>query len=33
MLQQWYTNVMRSMVELMKDIARLTRRNFESIVP
>ncbi|MCO4883536.1 transposase, partial [Paraburkholderia caribensis] len=29
MLQQWCTNVMRSKVEPMKDVARLIRRHFD----
>ncbi|MBP0593611.1 transposase, partial [Paraburkholderia sp. LEh10] len=32
MLQQWCTNVMRSKVEPMKDVARLIRRHFDGIV-
>ena len=32
MLRQWCTNVMRSKVEPMKDVARLIRRHFDGIV-
>lgn len=32
MLRQWRTNVMRSKVEPMKDVARLIRRHFDGIV-
>jgi len=32
MLRQWCTNVMRSKVEPMKEVARLIRRHFEGIV-
>jgi len=32
MLQQWCTNVMRSKVEPMKDVAKMIRRHFEGIV-
>jgi hypothetical protein len=32
MLKQWCTNVLRSKVEPMKDVARMIRRHFEGIV-
>ena len=32
MLRQWCTNVMRSKVEPMKDVARMIRRHFDGIV-
>jgi len=32
MLKQWCTNVMRSKVEPMKDVARLIRRHFEGVI-
>ena len=32
MLKQWCTNVLRSKVEPMKDVARMVRRHFDGIV-
>ena len=32
MLAQWCTNVMRSKVEAMKDVARMIRKHFDGIV-
>ena len=32
MLEQWRTNVMRSKVEPMKEVARMIRKHFDGIV-